>query len=74
MIKYEIRKLLRRPVFLFVLLISIIIQVVCTSSWLDEMRPEPAYKELLQEYTSCSLDEAVEKITLESARAEDSYG
>lgn len=73
MIEYEIRKLLRRPVFVFVLLISIIIQVICVSSWLDELRPEPAYRELLQEYASYPLDEAVEKITCESARAEDSY-
>lgn len=73
MIKYEIRKLLRRPIFLFMLLISLGIQIVCAMSWLDEIRPESAYRQLLQEYAACSLDEAVEKITLESASAEDSY-
>ena len=73
MIKYEIRKLLRRPIFLFMLLISLGIQIVCALSWLDEIRPESAYRQLLQEYAACSLDEAVEKITLESASAEDSY-
>lgn len=73
MIKYEIQKLLRRPIFLFVLLISLGIQVVCASAWLDEIRPESAYRQLLQEYAACSLDEAVEKITYESAGAADSY-
>ena len=73
MIKYEIRKLLRRPIFLFMLLISLGIQIVCALSWLDEIRPESAYRQLLQEYAACSLDEAVEKITLESASAEDSH-
>lgn len=73
MIRYEIRKLWRRPIFFFVLLILILLQIVCASSRLKEIRPDAAYQALLQEYTACSLEEAAEKITLEYASAEESY-
>lgn len=73
MINFEMKKLVRRPAFLFVFLVVTAVQVLSTTSGLKDIRPEKAFVELLREYSEYSIDEAAEQIALDSAAAAEDY-
>ena len=73
MIGFEIKKLVRRPIFLFVIVVITAIQVIVTMQELDAIRPDKAYIDLLHEYSEYTLEEAAGQIAVDSQQAEEEY-
>ena len=65
MIGFEIKKLARRPIFLFVIVVITAIQVIVTMQELDAIRPDKAYIDLLHEYSEYTLEEAAGQIAVD---------
>lgn len=73
MIGFEIKKLVRRPIFLFVIVVITAIQIAVTVQELDAIRPDKAYIDLLHEYSEYTLEEAAGQIAVDSQQAEEEY-
>lgn len=73
MIRYELKKLCRRPIFLFIMLAVLAFKATYAFSDLNDIRPDKAYVALVDEYSEYSLDEAARRIQAENEAAKASY-